>query len=136
MKDLVISVKEKIKKLLFVLDELKKENSILRKDIQEHKKQNEIMITKINNLTQKSDLLKINQSIETVRQECTELAIDNAIISYILNDEISDENIIKIKNCLKSKLVDILILDESAIQTNFTVTVQAYISEESISNCL
>ena len=79
---------------------------------------------------------KINQSIEAVRQECTELAIDNAIISYILNDEISDENIIKIKNCLKSKLVDILILDESAIQTNFTVTVQAYISEESISNCL
>ena len=136
MKDLVISVKEKIKKLLLVLDELKKENSILKKDIQEHKKQNEIMITKINNLTQKSDLLKINQSIETVRQECTELAIDNAIISYILNDEISDENIIKIKNCLKSKLVDILILDESAIQTNFTVTVQAYISEESISNCL
>ena len=65
MKDLVISVKEKIKKLLFVLDELKKENSILKKDIQEHKKQNEIMITKINNLTQKSDLLKINQSIDS-----------------------------------------------------------------------
>ena len=55
----------KIKKLLFVLDELKKENLILKKDIQEHKKQNEIMITKINNLTQKSDLLKINQSIES-----------------------------------------------------------------------
>tara|TARA_B100001027_G_scaffold176336_1_gene127549 strand:+ start:505 stop:792 length:288 start_codon:yes stop_codon:yes gene_type:complete len=65
MKDLVISVKEKIKKLLFVLDELKKENSILIKDIQEQKKQNEIMITKINSLTQKSDLLKINQSIES-----------------------------------------------------------------------
>ena len=64
MKDLVISIKEKIKKLLFVLDELKKENSVLKKDIQEHKKQNEIMITKINNLTQKSDLLKINHSIE------------------------------------------------------------------------
>ena len=31
MKDLVISVKEKIKKLLLVLDELKKENSILKK---------------------------------------------------------------------------------------------------------
>ena len=40
-------------------------NSILKKDIQEHKKQNEIMITKINNLTQKSDLLKINHSIES-----------------------------------------------------------------------
>jgi FtsZ-binding cell division protein ZapB len=65
MKDLVISVKEKIKKLLLVLDELKKENSILKKDVQEYKKQNEIMITKINNLTQKSDLLKINQSIES-----------------------------------------------------------------------
>tara|TARA_B100000123_G_scaffold138687_1_gene102289 strand:- start:328 stop:615 length:288 start_codon:yes stop_codon:yes gene_type:complete len=65
MKDLVSSIKEKITKLLFVLDELKKENLILKKDIQEHKKQNEIMITKINNLTQKSDLLKINQSIES-----------------------------------------------------------------------
>ena len=65
MKDLVISIKEKITKLLFVLDELKKENLILKKDIQEHKKQNEIMITKINNLTQKSDLLKINHSIES-----------------------------------------------------------------------
>ena len=65
MKDLVTSIKEKITKLLFVLDELKKENLILKKDIQEHKKQNEIMITKINNLTQKSDLLKINHSIES-----------------------------------------------------------------------
>ena len=65
MKDLVTSIKEKITKLLFVLDELKKENLILKKDIQEHKKQNEIMITKINKLTQKSDLLKINQSIES-----------------------------------------------------------------------
>ena len=65
MKDLVISIKEKITKLLFVLDELKKENLILKKDIQKHKKQNEIMITKINNLTQKSDLLKINKSIES-----------------------------------------------------------------------
>ena len=65
MKDLVISIKEKITKLLFVLDELKKENLILKKDIQEHKEQNEIMITKINNLTQKSDLLKINHSIES-----------------------------------------------------------------------
>ena len=65
MKDLVLSIKEKITKLLFVLDELKKENLILKKDIQEHKKQNEIMITKINNLTQKSDLLKINHSIES-----------------------------------------------------------------------
>ena len=65
MKDLVISIKEKITKLLFVLDELKKENLILKKGINEHKKQNEIMITKINNLTQKSDLLKINQSIES-----------------------------------------------------------------------
>ena len=65
MKDLVTSIKEKITKLLYVLDELKKENLILKKDIQEHKKQNEIMITKINNLPQKSDLLKINQSIES-----------------------------------------------------------------------
>ena len=65
MKDLVTSIKEKITKLLFVLDELKKENLILKKDIQEHKKQNEIMITKINNLTQKSDLSKINHSIES-----------------------------------------------------------------------
>ena len=65
MKDLVISIKEKIKKLLFLLEELKRENSILKKDIQAYKKQNESMITKINNLTQKSDLLKINQSIES-----------------------------------------------------------------------
>ena len=65
MKDLVISIKEKIKKLLFLLDELKRENSILNNDIQAYKKQNESMITKINNLTQKSDLLKINQSIES-----------------------------------------------------------------------
>ena len=65
MKDLVISIKEKIKKLLFVLDEFKKENLILKKDIEAFKKENEIMITKINNLTQKSDLLKINQSIES-----------------------------------------------------------------------
>ena len=65
MKDLVTSIKEKITKLLFVLDELKKENLILKKDIQEYKKQNESMISKINNLTQKSDLLKINQSIES-----------------------------------------------------------------------
>ncbi|MBH07687.1 MAG: hypothetical protein CMP71_01055 [Flavobacteriales bacterium] len=65
MKDLVISIKEKIKKLLFLLDELKRENSMLKKDIQAYKKQNESMITKINNLTQKSDLLKINQSIES-----------------------------------------------------------------------
>jgi len=65
MKDLVISIKEKLQKLLFVLDELKRENSILTKDIEEYKKQNESMLTKINNLTQKSDLLKINQSIES-----------------------------------------------------------------------
>ena len=65
MKYLLKSIKQKITKLLFVLDELKKENLILKKDIQEHKKQNEIMITKINNLTQKSDLLKINHSIES-----------------------------------------------------------------------
>ena len=65
MKDLVISVKEKIKKLLLVVDELKKENSILEKDIKELKKLNQSMINKINNLTQKSDLLKINQSIES-----------------------------------------------------------------------
>ncbi|MDC3230574.1 hypothetical protein OBB01_04610, partial [Bacteroidota bacterium] len=42
-----------------------RENSILKKDIQAYKKQNESMINKINNLTQKSDLLKINQSIES-----------------------------------------------------------------------
>tara|TARA_B100001939_G_scaffold20140_1_gene16554 strand:+ start:602 stop:889 length:288 start_codon:yes stop_codon:yes gene_type:complete len=65
MKDLVISIKDKLQKLLFVLDELKRENSILTKDIEEYKKQNESMLTKINNLTQKSDLLKINQSIES-----------------------------------------------------------------------
>ena len=65
MKDLVISIKEKIKKLLFLLDKLKRENSMLKKDIQAYKKQNESMMTKINNLTQKSDLLKINQSIES-----------------------------------------------------------------------
>ena len=65
MKDLVISVKEKIKKLLLVVDELKKENSILEKDIKELKKLNQSMINKINNLTQKSDLLKINQSIDS-----------------------------------------------------------------------
>ena len=65
MKDLVISIKEKIKKLLFLLEELKRENSMLKNDIQAYKKQNESMRTKINNLTQKSDLLKINQSIKS-----------------------------------------------------------------------
>jgi len=80
MKDLVISIKEKIKKLLFVLDEFKKENSVLKKDIQEYKKQNEIMITKINNLTQKSDLLKINQSNEfESNSNYTKKKIDNYI---------------------------------------------------------
>ena len=37
---------------------------------------------------------------------------------------------------LKSKLIEISIISESVIQTNFTITVQAYISEESISICL
>ena len=44
MKDLVISVKEKIKKLLLVVDELKKENSILEKDIKELKKLNQSIL--------------------------------------------------------------------------------------------
>ena len=80
MKDLVISIKEKIKKLLFLLEELKRENSILKKDIQAYKKQNESMITKINNLTQKSDLLKINQSIESERDSnYTKKKIDHFI---------------------------------------------------------
>ena len=80
MKDLVKSIKEKIKKLLFVVDELKKENSILKKDIQQYKKQNDSMIIKINNLTQKSDLLKINQSIESeVDSSYTKKKIDHYI---------------------------------------------------------
>ena len=80
MKDLVISIKEKIKKLLFLFDELKRENSILKKDIQAYKKQNESMINKINNLTQKSDLLKINQSNEfESNSNYTKKKIDNYI---------------------------------------------------------
>ena len=80
--------------------------------------------------------LKINQSSDAVREECTALALNDAISGYILNYEVSDQNIQKIKNCLKSKLIEISIISESVIQTSFTITVQAYISEESISNCL
>ena len=80
--------------------------------------------------------LKINQSIDAVREKCTGLALNDAISGYILNYEIPDQNIQKIKNCLKSKLIEISIISESVIQTSFTITVQAYISEESISICL
>jgi len=55
---------------------------------------------------------------------------------YILNDEMSAETKVAIKNCVRSKLAQISVIDESAIQTNFTVTVQAFITEESISECL
>ncbi len=79
---------------------------------------------------------KINQSIDAVRVECTELAIINAINGYILNDENSEKNIKKINNCLRSKLVEISVVNESVIQTNFTITIQAFILEESISECL
>ena len=78
----------------------------------------------------------INNSIDIVREECTEKAINNAISGYILNDEMSAETKIAIKNCVRSKLAQISVIDESAIQTNFTVTVQAFITEESISECL
>ena len=78
----------------------------------------------------------INNSIDIVREECTEKAINNAISGYILNDEMSAETKIAIKNCVRSKLAQISVIDESAIQTNFTVTVQAFISEQSISECL
>ena len=43
--------------------------------------------------------LKINQSIDAVREECTALALNDAISGYILNYEVSDQNIQKIKNC-------------------------------------
>ena len=79
---------------------------------------------------------KINNSIDIVRAECTEKAINNAITGYILNDEMSEESMINIRNCLRPKLSEISVIDESAIQTNFTVTVQAFILEESISECL
>ena len=78
----------------------------------------------------------INNSIDIVREECTEKAINNAISGYILNDEMSAETKVAIKNCVRSKLAQISVIDESAIQTNFTVTVQAFISEQSISECL
>ena len=78
----------------------------------------------------------INSSIDIVREECTEKAINNAISGYILNDEMSAETKVAIKNCVRSKLAQISVIDESAIQTNFTVTVQAFISEQSISECL
>ena len=79
---------------------------------------------------------KINNSIDVVRDECTEKAINNAINGYILNDEISEESMIAIRNCLRTKLLEISVIDESMIQTNFTITVQAFILEESISECL
>ena len=78
----------------------------------------------------------INNSIDVVREECTEKAINNAISGYILNDEMSAEIMIALRNCIRSKLAQISVIDESAIQTNFTVTVQAFITEESISECL
>ena len=78
----------------------------------------------------------INNSIDVVREECTEKAINNAISGYILNDEMSAETKVAIKNCVRSKLAQISVIDESAIQTNFTVTVQAFITEGSISECL
>ena len=79
---------------------------------------------------------KINNSIDVVREECTEKAIYNAIAGYILNDEMPTEIMASVKNCIRSKLAQISVIDESAIQTNFTVTVQAFITEESISECL
>ena len=79
---------------------------------------------------------KINNSIDVVREQCTEKAINNAISGYILNDEMSPETMASIRNCVRSKLAQISVIDETAIQTNFTVTVQAFITEESISECL
>ena len=79
---------------------------------------------------------KINNSIDIVRAECTEKALNNAIAGYILNDEIPEENVTAIKNCLRTKLLEISVIDESMIQTNFTITVQAFILEESIIECI
>ena len=79
---------------------------------------------------------KINNSMDIVRAECTEKAINNAITGYILNDEIPEESVAAIASCLRSKLVEISVIDESAIQTNFTITVQAFILEESITECI
>ena len=79
---------------------------------------------------------KINNSIDVVREQCTEKAINNAISGYILNDEMSPETMASVRNCVRSKLAQISVIDESAIQTNSTVTVQAFITEESISECL
>ena len=79
---------------------------------------------------------KINNSIDIVRAECTEKALNNAIAGYILNDEIPEENVTVIRNCLRTKLLEISVIDESMIQTNFTITVQAFILEESIIECI
>ena len=78
----------------------------------------------------------INQSIDIVRAECTAKAIDNAIDGYILHDEIPEENVEAIINCLRSKLVQISVIDESIVQTNFTITIKAFIAEESVGECL
>ena len=79
---------------------------------------------------------KINNSMDIVREECTEKAINNAIAGYILNDEIPEENVTVIRNCLRTKLLEISVIDESMIQTNFTITVQAFILEESLTECI
>ena len=44
---------------------------------------------------------KINQSIDAVREQCTESALDDAISDYILNYEIPEKSVQKIKNCLR-----------------------------------
>ena len=44
---------------------------------------------------------KINQSIDAVREQCTESALDDAISDYILNYEIPEQNIQKIKKFKK-----------------------------------
>lgn len=80
--------------------------------------------------------MSINQTIDLVRVEATDKAIKNAIASYILHDEIPQESRASIIDCLQSKLVEISVIDESVIQTKFTITIKAYIAEISVGECL
>ena len=77
-----------------------------------------------------------NESIEYARAQCTELAIINAIQSYILTDEVPPEDLSGIIDCLRSNIEHISVLGESRIGNDLVITIQALISEEAISGCL
>lgn len=78
----------------------------------------------------------INQTIDAVRSETTELAIANAIKGYIIHDGIPENEISSIINCLRTKLVNVSVINESVIQTKMTITIKAYIAEVSVSDCI